>query len=642
MSGSGDSESLYVTDISITSPKVTETLDVHLDEIPRTPVLDEKTEFEARWKWRGDGMEISPRSRLVVKPLIKRSIGILKAKRDPIAIPVEELFRSCGAVDPRGEWKKSYPKFELTIGLSPPRSPHTPQSSRMSVVPNSPSTSATSLDSDLPSTTDDLKRICPRFRVLVIGRTGVGKSSLINHAFGVTEASVSKGKAGVHDINFEIESKDNPHFVVHDSQGLEPGEINNFKIATDFIERRKRMRELKDKLHAIWLCIEIPCAGARVFETGDESFIKLDLGHVPVIVVFTKFDQLVDREEMKLSPDECAGLTPEEVLGLARAKATTAFEEICLEPLKQVVSKPPLWIKVSSETGYQETLSALTKVTYDNVKNYVAEEASLVTAIAQRTSPDTKIYASIAVGKSKYWQGLGCSTRFPGRTLRSCLDVLHKDIVAVWNFHDPKMHLASKEFKALMTQVVNDLAENDAMDPNKSLVGGLSLIGTIAGVVGGLSGPAAPIVIPIVASFVFAKWVYDVYQQSRSVLRILMGYIVDLTIIMQTLFLLTRGDARPLTRRVVKLATAGYMESVARSQSHAAITDYVQSQNAFKRMDRDCALSLIVQLIEAGCSQEAEVEKVKQEKLAETLDDLKAKDEPWDVVVPELHAHSSS
>jgi hypothetical protein len=40
------------------------------------------------------------------------------------------------------------------------------------------------------------------------------------------------------------------------------------------------------------------------------------------------------------------------------------------------------------------------------------------------------------------------------------------------------------------------------------------MLGTIAGIVAALAGPAAPIVLPIAASFVLAKWVYDVYRQS--------------------------------------------------------------------------------------------------------------------------------
>ena len=46
------------------------------------------------------------------------------------------------------------------------------------------------------------------------------------------------------------------------------------------------------------------------------------------------------------------------------------------------------------------------------------------------------------------------------------------------------------------------------------------LFGALTALVGGLSGPAAPIVIPIAAAVVLAKWGYDVYKQS-CVLRFL-------------------------------------------------------------------------------------------------------------------------
>ena len=83
---------------------------------------------------------------------------------------------------------------------------------------------------------------------------------------------------------------------------------------------------------------------------------------------------------------------------------------------------------------------------------------------------------------------------------------------------------------------------------------GLAMVGTIAGIVSGLAGPAAPIVIPIVGCFVLAKWAYDVLpsdvravfvslqrcvlnnDSSPGTLRRLMAYIIDLALIMQNLF----------------------------------------------------------------------------------------------------------
>lgn len=63
---------------------------------------------------------------------------------------------------------------------------------------------------------------------------------------------VSHFKAGSADINFEITSPDNDRFILHDSQGFEPGELKNLGIVKDFIRRRNMMPALQDKIHAVW------------------------------------------------------------------------------------------------------------------------------------------------------------------------------------------------------------------------------------------------------------------------------------------------------------------------------------------------------------------------------------------------------
>jgi hypothetical protein len=40
------------------------------------------------------------------------------------------------------------------------------------------------------------------------------------------------------------------------------------------------------------------------------------------------------------------------------------------------------------------------------------------------------------------------------------------------------------------------------------------MLGSLAGILAACAGPAVPIVLPIAASLVAAKWAYDVYQQS--------------------------------------------------------------------------------------------------------------------------------
>jgi hypothetical protein len=44
----------------------------------------------------------------------------------------------------------------------------------------------------------------------------------------------------------------NNHFILHDSKGFEPGDLNQYQIVKDFIDKRMGMSELKEKLHAVW------------------------------------------------------------------------------------------------------------------------------------------------------------------------------------------------------------------------------------------------------------------------------------------------------------------------------------------------------------------------------------------------------
>ena len=57
------------------------------------------------------------------------------------------------------------------------------------------------------------------------------------------------GKA---DINVEFRHPNNDKFILHDSEGFEPGEVAKFDAVKRFIQEREQMPDLKDKLHAIW------------------------------------------------------------------------------------------------------------------------------------------------------------------------------------------------------------------------------------------------------------------------------------------------------------------------------------------------------------------------------------------------------
>ncbi|KAF8268217.1 hypothetical protein EI94DRAFT_1578498 [Lactarius quietus] len=151
-----------------------------------------------------------------------------------------------------------------------------------------------------------------QFRVLVIGRANAGKTSILQRVCDTTESPViyQSGKKkkrealdpsmdrGMHDIYNEFVFSGHNGYIFHDSCGFEAGSDKELEIVREFIRRKSRRRRLESRLHAIWYCVPMDNQRPEL----DLKFLK-DIcpdKDVPVIVVFTKYDQFLRNVKMHL------------------------------------------------------------------------------------------------------------------------------------------------------------------------------------------------------------------------------------------------------------------------------------------------------------------------------------------------------
>ncbi|KAG6816800.1 hypothetical protein H0H87_002769 [Tephrocybe sp. NHM501043] len=302
----------------------------------------------------------------------------------------------------------------------------------------------------LPQSMADFKEIlaiCPKFRILVVGRSGVGKSSLVKTIFSIDDLSEEKidiqdRKAGTADITHEITSKGNPHFILHDSEGFEPGSTHGLKAVEEFLKDKcDEKLSLKDRLHAIWLCIETPRTGMRLMQTADEELLSLaDKLNVAVIVVFTKYDLL--HSEYLRKATKLKNPTDRNIV-------QTTADVNAENHLEQLIKNHPdfkhEYVTVSTKEKYFKCHSMLANVTDITEKSLLAGDSWFILAVAQRVNVKQKIKAAIEIGCKSYWKDVGASLLFKDKPLPNCLSRIHLDIITIWNFDDPNQLLQPRK-----------------------------------------------------------------------------------------------------------------------------------------------------------------------------------------------------
>jgi len=138
----------------------------------------------------------------------------------------------------------------------------------------------------------------------------------------------------LHNIEHEHIFTNHDGYVFHDSRGIESGSEIELEIVRDFVKRKSWEKRLEDRLHVIWYCIPMdndrPSLETKYFKDICQN------KDVPVIAVFTKFDQFKIDTEMKLEDED---RSPHEMD--IKAEVECKFRKHYLAPLTEGKEPPP-------------------------------------------------------------------------------------------------------------------------------------------------------------------------------------------------------------------------------------------------------------------------------------------------------------
>ncbi len=138
-----------------------------------------------------------------------------------------------------------------------------------------------------------------RGNVLVIGNSGVGKSTLINAVLGVEKAKTGAGISGTTDKLEIYESEELP-FRVIDTIGFEPSylkELSAIHAVMQWSKRCAKEGQENNQINVIWFCVD--GTSRKLFPRSILSMLRATRmwKSVPIIVVITKSYSMLEREE---------------------------------------------------------------------------------------------------------------------------------------------------------------------------------------------------------------------------------------------------------------------------------------------------------------------------------------------------------
>ncbi|HCN47275.1 MAG TPA: hypothetical protein DIT18_17765 [Pseudomonas sp.] len=149
----------------------------------------------------------------------------------------------------------------------------------------------TSMEANIEKQFDDEIAKVKRPNLMIVGGTGVGKSSLINHIFGKKIARTGAGEP----VTAECKRYADPAIplVIYDTVGYEvvDGEAKESKFQTLTLDYLKQCQNkpLDEQIHLIWYCLSVANHRITDFDLNNLRLLSHEL-NIPVAVVLTQCD----------------------------------------------------------------------------------------------------------------------------------------------------------------------------------------------------------------------------------------------------------------------------------------------------------------------------------------------------------------